>query len=140
MVPIIGTAAGGIIGGILGSIAGGSAATAAAGGVLDSFIEDDAKKMLRILESVFGELAFDYLLSEKEAKSVIEKIQAMDLPAFLRDMYASDSHQGFAREKIEPMMEKIAKNRAPVRLPSNEELVAGAGRVIEELMGSAQPA
>ena len=139
-VPIIGTAVGGIIGGILGSIAGGSAASAVASSVLDNFIEDDAKEMLRIVESVFGDLASDYLLNEKEAKIVIEKIQSLDLPDFLRDMYASSYRRDFAKNKIEPMMEQIAKNRSRVKLPSNQQLVTATSHVIEELIDSAKPA
>ncbi len=139
-IPIIGTAAGGIIGGILGSIAGGSAASAVASGVLDNFIEDDAKEMFRIVESVFGELAFDYLLNEQEAKIAIEKIQARDLPDFLRDMYASSYRRDFAKNMIEPIVEGIARNRKKVQLPSNKQLITATSRVIEELMDNAQPA
>jgi uncharacterized membrane protein len=139
-IPILGTAAGGIIGGILGSIAGGSAASTVATGVLDNFIEDDAKEMLKIVESVFGNIAFDYLLSEKEAQNVIEKIKALDLPNFLRDMYASNNRIDFVRNKIEPMIENIARNRKKVYLPSNQQLVTATRAVIEELMDNASPA
>lgn len=138
-IPIIGTAAGGIIGGILGSIAGGSAASTIASSVLDNFIEDDAKEMLCIVESVFGDLASDYLLNEQEAKIVIEKIQSLDLPDLLRDMYASSNRRDFAKNKIEPMMEQIAKNRSRVKLPSNQQLVTATSHVIEELIDSAKP-
>lgn len=133
-VPVLGTAAGGIIGGILGSIAGGSAATAVTSTVLNKFIEDDAKEMLRILEMAFGNLAFDYLLNEEEARAVIDQIQALDLPDFLRDMYASENRLKFATRKIEPMMEAIASKRAVVKLPSSQELIAATSHVIEELM------
>jgi phage FluMu protein Com len=139
-IPIIGTATAGIIGGILGSIAGGSAASAVASGVLDNFIEDDAKEMLRILESVFGDLAFDYLLNEREAQTVIEEIQAMDLPDFLRDMYASSCRQDFVKNKVEPMIEQIAKNRKIIHLPSDKQLITATSNFIEELMDNAQPA
>ena len=96
--------------------------------------------MFRIVESVFGDLASDYLLNEQEAKIVIEKIQSLDLPDFLRNMYASSYRRDFAKNKIEPMMEQIAKNRNKVKLPSNQQLVTATSHVIEELMDSAQPA
>ena len=137
-IPIIGTAVGGIIGGIFGSIAGGSAASAVASGILDSFIEDDAKEMLRIVENIFGDLAFDYVLNKQEAEIIIGKIQKMDLPDFLRDMYASKNRRDFARVRIEPMIEEIAKNRKIIRLPSNQELVTGTRYMIEDLMNNTQ--
>ena len=67
--PIIGTAAGGIIGGILGSFAGGTAASTVASGVMDAFIEDDAKEMLAKVEHVFGQIAEDYLESTQKLRS-----------------------------------------------------------------------
>ncbi|OBT32255.1 hypothetical protein [Vibrio splendidus] len=132
-IPVIGTAAGGIIGGLLGAFAGGTAANAAANAILDEFIEDDAKEMLDIVENVFGELAFDYLLNEEEAEAVIDEFKSEDVPDFLRDMFAASSRRGFAKDKFEPMIQNIAKNRNIIHLPSDEQLIKKAGEVIEEL-------
>jgi len=132
-IPVIGTAAGGIIGGLLGAFAGGTAANAAANAILDEFIEDDAKEMLDIVEKVFGELAFDYLLNEEEAESVIDEFKSSDVPDFLRDMYGANGRIAFARDKLEPMIKNIAKNRKVIHLPSDERLIQKAGQVIEEL-------
>ncbi|MCF7487870.1 hypothetical protein [Vibrio sp. A2-1] len=132
-IPVIGTAAGGIIGGLLGAFAGGTAANAAANAILDEFIEDDAKEMLDIVENVFGELAFDYLLNEEEAEAVIDEFKSEDVPDFLRDMFSASSRRGFAKDKFEPMIQNIAKNRNIIHLPSDEQLIKKAGEVIEEL-------
>jgi hypothetical protein len=132
-IPIIGTAAGGIIGGILGSLAGGTAASAVVSSVLDSFIEDDAKEMLRKVEEVFGQLAENYLLTEKEAKSVIDEFQQRDMPDTLRDMYASDDSYDFARNILEPLIETQAKNRKMIKLPSEAEIIKKTGSIIESL-------
>ncbi|MBS9910090.1 hypothetical protein [Vibrio alginolyticus] len=132
-IPVIGTAAGGIIGGLLGAFTGGAAANAAANAILDEFIEDDAKEMLAIVEKVFGELAFDYLLNEDEAESIIDEFKSEDVPDFLRDMYAESDRRAFARDKFEPMIKNIAKNRKVIHLPSDEQLIHKAGQVIEEL-------
>ncbi|ELD1799449.1 hypothetical protein QXB72_003251 [Vibrio fluvialis] len=134
VIPVIGTTAGGIIGGLLGAFAGGSAANAAANAILDGFIEDDAKEMLGIVEKMFGELAFDYLLNEEEAESIIDEFKSEDVPDFLRDMYAANDRKAFARNKFEPMIKNVAKNRKVIHLPSNEQLVKKAGQVIEELV------
>ena len=132
-IPVIGTAAGGIIGGLLGAFAGGTAANAAANAILDEFIEDDAKEMLDIVKNVFGELAFDYLLNEEEAEAVIDEFKSEDVPDFLRDMYAASSRRVFAKDKFEPMIQDIAKNRNIIYLPSDEQLIKKAGEVIEDL-------
>lgn len=71
VVPIIGTAAGGLIGGLVGSFGGGALASEASSCVLDEFIEDDANKMIKIIQEVFTKLAKDYLISEKEAKKLL---------------------------------------------------------------------
>lgn len=133
VIPFIGTAAGGIIGGLLGAFAGGTAANVAASAILDQFIEDDAKEMLNIVETIFGEIAHDYLLNEAEAESVIDEFKKKDVPDFLRDMYASKDREAFARNEFEPVIINIAQNRNVITLPSNEQLMKKAARVIEEL-------
>lgn len=135
-IPIIGTAAGGIIGGLLGAFAGGTAANAAASAILDEFIEDDAKEMLRIVERVFGELAFNYLLNNEEAESAIDTFKSNDVPDFLRDMYASSNREAFARNEFEPMIRNIAKNRKVVSLPTDKQLIQKTGEVIEGLVAA----
>ena len=121
--PVVGTA----VGGIIGAFAGGTAASKVVKTALDKFIEDDAKKMLTIVEKVFGELASDYLLSKDEAKKVIQDFQKKDLPDTLRDMCASNNRKGFARRLLEPLMEKLAKNRKLIRLPSDKEILQKNG-------------
>lgn len=132
-VPIIGSAVGGIIGGLLGAFAGGTVANAAATVILDEFIEDDAKEMLAIVEKEFGQLAFDYLLNEDEAESVIDEFKSKDVPDFLRDMYASNNRKVFAINEFEPMIKNLAKNRKVISLPTDEQLIQKTGQVIEAL-------
>ena len=132
--PVVGTAVGGIAGGIIGAFAGGTAASKVAKTTLDKFIEDDAKKMLTIVEKVFGELASDYLLNKGEAEKVVEEIKEKDLPDTLRDMYASKDRRGFARRLLEPLMEKLAKNRKFIQLPSDKEILQKTGQIIEEMI------
>ncbi len=132
--PVVGTAIGGIAGGMIGAFAGGTAASKVAKNTLDKFIEDDAKKMLTIVEKVFGELASDYLLNKDEAKKVIQDFQKKDLPDTLRDMYASNNRKGFARHLLEPLMGKLAKNRKLIQLPSDKEILQKTGQIIEEMI------
>ena len=133
-VPVVGTAIGGIAGGLLGAFTGGTVASKAAKTILDKFIEDDAREMLTIVEKVFGELASDYLLNKDEAGKAIQDFQKKDLPDTLRDMYASNNRKDFARRLLGPLMEKQAKNRKLVLLPSDEEILQETGQVIEEMI------
>ena len=136
-IPVIGTVAGGIVGGLLGAFTVGAVASKAASTVLDEFIEDDAKEMLNIVKRVFGELASDYLLNKDEAKKVIQSFRERDLPDTLRKMYADTNREDFARRLLEPSMEKQAKNRKLVLLPSDEEVLQKTGQVIEEMIPAA---
>jgi len=134
-VPIIGTTAGGIIGGIAGALTGGVAAQKASEVVLDIFIEDDAKEMLRIVERVFGEVAVEYLLNENEGNEAAENFKNnYNIPDLLRDMYASSNRSDFARSRIEVIVENIASNRGVITLPTDEDIIVKSGEVIEELM------
>ncbi len=136
-VPVVGTAIGGIAGGIIGAFTGGTVASKAAETILDEFIEDDAKEMLTIVEKYFGELATDYLLNKDDAKKVIQDFQKKDLPDTLRDMYASNNRKDFARRLLEPLMEKQAKKRKPIQLPSDKEILQKTGQIIEEMIPAA---
>ena len=133
VLPGVGTAVGTVVGGALGALAGGTAASKAATVVLDEFIEDDAKQMLAIMEVVFGELCFDYLLNEEEARTVLEDFQRMDLPDTLRYMYAAGDHRRFARRVLEPLVEAQAKGRRFVELPSSEDIVRQTGLILRQV-------
>jgi hypothetical protein len=136
--PIIGTKAGGIIGGIAGALTGGVAAQKASEFVFDSFIEDDSKEMLRILERVLGEVETDYLLTEAEASKAGKSLKNRhDIPDLLRNMYASDNRSEFAKEKIETLVKNIISSRDVIILPSDEEIIVKAGEIIEELVATA---
>lgn len=133
VIPFVGTAAGGMIGGLVGSFSGGAVASKTASVVLDQFIEDDAKRMLSIIEKIFGELAFDYLLNTEEANKAINKFKAKNIPRLLRKLHAS-SHKGkFARNELEPIIVKIVKSRQIIMLPTDEQLTHQLGQVIEEI-------
>jgi hypothetical protein len=132
-IPILGTAAGALIGGIIGSLAGGTAGSKVAETALDTFIEDDAKKMMKIVEKVFGELAVDYLLNEKEVEQAIDRFSKKDVPQFLMNMYASSNQEQYASDRIEPIIEDIVKQREKITLPTNQQIIDNMGEVLEDL-------
>ena len=62
--PGIGTA----VGGVVGSLGGGAIANKASDAIVGKFIEDDAERMVKIIEQCFQEAAIDYLLNREEAE------------------------------------------------------------------------
>jgi len=134
VVPIVGTAVGGLVGGLLGGFAGSSGASKVAQNVLDNFIEDDANKMLKIVEDTFATLAFEYLLNEEEAQQAIEKFQDKDVPQILMDMYASSSKKEYTTRIIEKIIISVVEQREKVTLPTNDAVIRSMGEVLDELM------
>lgn len=134
-IPGVGTAIGAVagkwVGGAIGSFVGGSAAGKATNSVLGAFIEDDAKQMLDIVNDVFTSLAESYLLSEAEAKAVIQHFEQLNLGELLRDMYASVDRCQFANEVLlTPLIEAEMRRRPKIALPSSEELARGVSDII----------
>ena len=130
-VPLIGTAAGGIVGGLLGSLGGGWAASKATKSTMDLIIADDANEMLEIIQKEFSIVAEDYLLSEKEASDIIERIKLKINNKLLMSMYASKEHHTFAYEWIENLAQETVKNRVVIsNLPSKEEIIKETENII----------
>lgn len=130
ILPGIGTVVGGILGGVLAGMAGAQASKT----VLDYFIEDDAKEMLRIFEEVFIIQAQDFLLSELEIESVSKSFEGIDMPSVLREMYASEDRNKFAEDLFLSKIIEIVQRRAVIRLPSDEELLREVGIIIEQVV------
>ena len=133
VVPIIGTAAGGLIGGLVGSFGGGALASEASSCVLDEFIEDDANKMIKIIQEVFTKLAKDYLISEKEAKKIVDQLADKLTGSLLKDMYASDNRQTFANNLLIDYFEKTSKTRSHIKLPNAEQMKKSLRMYLEDI-------
>ncbi len=124
---------GALAGGLFGAFAGSSAAGKVSRAVTDEFIEDDAKAMVRIIESEWQDVAFDYLLSEREANRSMEALQSrLSDGSKLKDMYASNDRHGYARRLLVDCVEPIVKKRPRVTLPTANELTRGLRKVLEE--------
>ena len=134
LVPGIGTAIGGFAGGLIGSLAGGSAAGKASSAVLDGMIEDDALEMQGILEQEFKQLAEDYLINQKEAEKICDRLSGIVDGDFLKKMFASESRHSFANKRMLPLFEDVAKRRQKVILPSEEDMVQGLKSVINNVV------
>ena len=137
VIPGVGTVIGGFVGGLLGSLGIGTAASKTAAIVMNEFIEDDAKQMLAIMERVFADLCVEYLLTEDEARGVLEDFNDQDLPDTLRDMYAADDRERQARGVLEPLVADRAKERMFVALPSSEDLSMETVQMLQEILSGA---
>ncbi len=123
----IGTAfmpgAGTIAGGLLGGLLAGSMTTSASRVILDKLAEDDAIRMIAVIEKELQRLAFEYLLSPTEISQIIDSLIASDLPYKMRRMYASSYPDGYAIGFIEPRVMKIAGSRTRLSLPNSQQLL-----------------
>lgn len=115
------------IGGIGGALLGSTAAGKASKAVTDEFIEDDAKEMVRILESVFPTVSNDYILNKSEVKQVSDKLSGSDL----KDMYASNDRKTFATNLLANYAASVVSKRKKIYLPSTQDYVRGLRRALE---------
>lgn len=129
VLPGIGT----FVGGILGSLGAGAAAGKVTDSVMDAFIEDDADEMVSIIEKIFGEMANEYLLSQKEAEKSVDKLSDKLSGKLLKDMFASDNREAYARNILEPIIESVVERRQVIYVPSDEQLVIELKNVLEEI-------
>ncbi|MCI9078712.1 MAG: hypothetical protein HFH68_07280 [Lachnospiraceae bacterium] len=125
--------AGTLIGGLIGSVAAGAATSKVSSVVLDTFLEDDAEEMTRIIESMFTSLAFDYLLNQEEAEKIVINLQEELDGKKLQDMFASNDHELFARNLLLPLIEDITSKREKIYIPDNKEMT----NVIKEILENA---
>ncbi|WP_156776983.1 hypothetical protein [Nitrococcus mobilis] len=116
----LGGPAGALVGGLLGAFGGGTAGRVGARQMLDRWIEDDAKKMLAITQDVVSELAYEYLLSQQEIKTLGDELQPLFTAKWLKRMFEAGNQNGndpleprqyFARKAIEPICQTICSKR-----------------------------
>lgn len=130
---VAGTAVGGMVGGILGSFGGGAVAGKVSNKVLNKFIEDDVNKMVKIIEKEFTKLSIDYLLNKEEAESVLDDLKEDLTGSTLKDMFADDDREEFARGLIRPHIEYRVKNRKRIKLPTEQEICRELKVILEEI-------
>ena len=133
VVPIVGTAVGGFVGGFLGSFGGGAVAGKVSNKVLNNFIEDDVNEMLRIIEKEFSKLSVDYLLNKEEAENVIDNLKEDLTGSTLKDMFADEDKEEFARDLIIPHIEKVVKKRKKIKLPTEKQMCEELKNILEEI-------
>lgn len=122
-----------LIGGLVGAAIASSLATSASGSVLDSFIEDDSKQMLAIIENNFQFIISNYLFTQEETEEIMDLLNN-DLDArTLKEMYASADRDDFAVKLIEPHCIHIAERRRRVSLPDETAMINVIRDLLENL-------
>jgi hypothetical protein len=129
ILPGIGT----IVGGLAGSMLGGAAAGKVTDTVVGTFIEDDADEMVKIIESVFTDMASEYLLSQKEAEKSVDRLKDKLDGKTLKNMYASDDRKKFARDLLTPIIEKETICRPVIHAPTQNQMLVSIREVLEEI-------
>ena len=126
--PGVGTVIGGIAGSVIGGAAAGKASKAAT-----KFIEDDAVAMVNIIQTVFTDMAREYLLSNKEAEKAVDQLRDRLDGKILKDMFASNDKKGFARKLLTPVIEAETAKRQIVHTPSSEQMLGSMQALLEEI-------
>lgn len=122
-----------IIGGLVGSVVGGAVAGHVTNKVIGTFVEDDAEEMVRIIEKVFAELANEYLLSQKEAEKIVDNLQECLNGDILKDMYASEDRELFARNFLTPIVETGIAYRPMIHALTQEQMLNGIREILEDI-------
>lgn len=113
----------GIIG-IIVAVAAGWGASEGAKAIADLIAEDDADKMIRIIESEFSTVATEYFLSQEEADQAADNLQKLVSAEMLKQMYQYKDHVAFARQLVETAIDPVVAQRPFISLPSEEEYAA----------------
>lgn len=130
-IPIIGNAVGGIVGGLAGAFLGGSGASKVSSAILNEFIEDDANQMVGIIEVEFKELAFNYILNEIEANTIVDLLKDKLNGSTLKNMYSSSNKNYFASNLLTPIIESVVSKRKFIRMPDFSEINKSLRNVLE---------
>ncbi len=110
------------IGGIVGSVLAGGLSAVGAEALIAPFYESDAEEMFVIISDEFTQLCSDYLINEEEGTRLADGLSSVLIGDTIKDMYASEDRNEYARNLIEPLFIEEVKNRATIFTPSEEDL------------------
>ena len=123
----------GPVGIFIGGIIGSGLSSEAMRRLLNQFIEDDAVKLIEIVNSRLTILADEYLLSKSELDLVVEVLRGCLIYSKLLEMYASKDRIIFADELIEKCIQSVIVWRTRVRNPGQFIFTKGISRVLDKL-------
>ncbi len=123
----------GPVGVIIGGIIGTGLSCEAMRILLNQFIEDDAVKLIEIVNRRLTILANDYLLSKCELDLVVEVLRGCLVYSKLLEMYASKDRIIFADELIEKCITSVIIWRTNILIPDQVSLTKSISRVLMKI-------
>ena len=123
----------GPVGVIIGSIIGTGLSSEAMRRLLNQFIEDDAVKLIEIVNRRLTILANDYLLSKCELDLVVEVLRGCLVYSKLLEMYASKDRIIFADELVEKCITSVIIWRTNILIPDQVSLTKSISRVLMKI-------
>ena len=120
----------GPVGVIIGSIIGTGLSSEAMRRLLNQFIEDDAVKLIEIVNRRLTVLANEYLLSKCELDLVVEVLRGCLVYSKLLEMYASKDRIIFADELVEKCITSVIIWRTNILIPDQVSLTKSISRVL----------
>jgi hypothetical protein len=115
-----------VVGGIIGGIIGGMGVSLGAKKIADWIVEDDARRMLGLINDAVCELAYDYLVTEQEFEEMIfPEINRLVNARWLRKMYKKGARskcqtqlqKEYAYAALEPIFHSTIMKRRATNLP-----------------------
>lgn len=122
----------GPVGIIIGGIIGNGLSSEAMRRILNQFIEDDAVKLIEIVNSRLTILANEYLLNKCELDLVVEVLRGCLVYSKLLEMYASKDRIIFADELVEKCITSVIIWRTNIFIPDQVSLAKSISRVLME--------
>ena len=131
---LIAPGAGTAIGAAVGSILAGSLSVWAAEAIIAPYYESDAEEMFNIISEEFTLLCSEYLINKEEGARITNALKNELVGDVLKDMYASENRQEFARNLLDPLFVEEVNNRTPMDMPTEEELRYGMKRSLQGIV------
>ena len=109
----------GVIGSVIGGFAGGVGGGIGVSTINKLFIEDDRTVFMRLFNAYIPLLAYEYLFSEEEMNSLMEKLDKKankDMKTMIINYLSSKNQDKTIRSFLEPICDEIAASRPKLEL------------------------
>ncbi len=129
---VTGAKIGSKVGGFVVSVAGGTVAGQVTHSAMDNVIEDDAVKLMRILEHEFVAICEQYLLTENEVYACLPLLKERLTKKELKNIYASSNRELYVQSIILDCVRPILSKRIIIDNVKDEDILLGIRMLIED--------
>ena len=78
-------------------------------------------------------LTEEHVVTQNELKTIVERLGSSLTAKTLKDMYASNDRQTFARKLLLPLFKTVEKERKPIHIPNAKYWQKSMELVLEQL-------